>query len=166
MAMAGLAAVGARDGIAAPSFGRTGSGFDVCVSSQVRLSVIKAQSGYTGGTYAVYLKLRNVGKAECSVEGHPIVGVARLSFPVGIGDVANFDRNDPYLGPERVLHVQPGNSVRAQIVIGHNCGAGGKSEETHGTITLAAYGRRVLLRVPACRKSGVEIDTGPFLVAR
>lgn len=161
VAAVGLAVAKAGGGIAASSVRQVPPGLDACVRSQVRLSIVRAQNGFTGGTYADYLDLRNVGKRECSVEGHPIVVVGELAFPVWIGDVAGFDRNDPYLGPERVLHVQPGHSVRAQIVIGHMCRAA--SDETHGTIRLFASGRSVALQVPACRKSGVGIDTGPFL---
>lgn len=163
VALGGLALGVGHVDVADPQAGHVARGNDVCVQSQVRLSITKAESPFTGGTYAVYLNVRNVGRAECSVEGHPVILVAPQTFPVGIGDLANFDRNDPYLGPERVLRVQPGRSARAQIVIAHNCGAGGKSEETHGTITLLASARRVSLRIPACRKNGVEVDTGPFL---
>jgi Protein of unknown function (DUF4232) len=161
-----FASVGARVGVAAHSVGQARLGPDVCVRSQVRLSITNPESPFTGGTYAVYLNLRNVGKEECSVEGHPIVLVAPHAFPVGIGELANFDRSNPYLGPERALRIHPGRSVRAQIVIGHNCGAGGKSKETHGTVRLFASGRSVSLRVLACQTNGVEIDTGPFLPRR
>lgn len=95
----------------------------------MRLSIITGASAFTGGSYPVYLVLRNLGRSECSVEGHPLVVVAPHGFPVVVGDLASFDRNDPYIGPQQVLHVQPRGSVRAQVVISRRCD-GAKSEMT------------------------------------
>lgn len=147
-----------------PMVGRAGRGFDYCTAPRLRLSIITGVSAFTGGNYAVYLVLRNVGKSGCSVEGHPLVAVAPHRFPVVVGDVASFDRNDPYIGPERVLHLQPDSSARSQVVIGRLCD-GARSEMTTSTITFS-YGKSVSLRIRACRKEGVAIYTSPFRPAR
>ena len=160
----GVVCLVALAGGVTPSAGRATPGFDYCTrASHVRLSIITGASAFTGGSYPVYLVLHNVGKSECSVEGHPLVVVGPHRFPVVVGDVASFDRNDPYIGPERVLHLQPGGSVRAEVVIGRRCD-GAKSEMTAGTVTFS-YGPSVSLRIQACRKEGVAVYTSPFRAA-
>jgi hypothetical protein len=136
--------------------------FDDCLPSQVRLSITQGGSAFTGGSYPVSVVLRNVSKVECSVEGHPQVVVAPQPFPIVIGDVADFDRNDPYIGPERLLHVMPRHRVSAQVIIGRRC-AGDKSEMTTATIAFTAYHRSISLRIPACRRQGAVVYTGPFM---
>ena len=138
--------------------------FDDCLPSQVRLSITQGGSAFTGGSYPVSIVLRNVSKHECSVEGHPQVVVAPQRFPIVVGDVADFDRNDPYIGPERLLHLRPGHRVSAQVIVGRRC-AGDKSQMTTATVAFTAYGRSVSLRIPACRRQGAVIYTGPFMTA-
>lgn len=135
---------------------------DDCTPSQMRLSVFDPGMGFTGGSYGVSLNLRNVSRSECSVEGHPTVIVSPHPFLIAVGDLADFDRNDPNLGPERVLHVQPGSSVHAQVVIGRRCD-GAKREMVRTTITFSSYERNVPLQIDACRRAGATIDTGPYL---
>lgn len=164
LARVGLACLAALAGsFPALEVGRASPGLDFCLPSHVRLSLITGASAFTGGSYAVYVVLRNTGKSECSVEGHPLVVVAPHRFPVVVGDVASFDRNDPYIGPERVLHLQPGGSVRAQVIIGRRCD-GAKSEMAASMMTFS-YEKSVSLRIQACRKQGVVIYTGPFMAS-
>ena len=138
------------------------SGYDGCAPSQTRLSVHRIQNAFTGGAYPVTLKLRNVSRAECSIEGHPLVVVNPKQFPVVVGDLADFDRNIPYIGPERVVHLQPGRGAFAYVVIRPRCGII-KNGMIRGTVRFAFYGRTASLTVEACRREGVEVDTGPFL---
>jgi hypothetical protein len=44
-------------------------GFDICSPSQVHLTITRVQNAFTGGSYPVLVKLRNVARSECSVEG-------------------------------------------------------------------------------------------------
>lgn len=88
-------------------------GVVACRPSQVRLSISPPNNGFTGGRYPVAINLRNVSRTECSVEGHPLIVVSPHPFPVVVGDLADFDPSDPYIGPERVLDVKPGSSVHA-----------------------------------------------------
>jgi hypothetical protein len=143
---------------------RAAQAFDDCLPSQVRLSIAQGGSAFTGGSYPVSVVLSNVSKRECSVEGHPQVVVAPHPFPIVVGDVADFDRGDPLIGPERLLHVRPGHRVSAQVIIGRRCD-GSKSEMTTTTVAFTAYGRSVSLRIPACRRQGAVIYTGPFMTA-
>lgn len=136
--------------------------YDDCAPSQLRLSARMIQNAFTGGAYPEVLTLRNVSRSECSVEGHPRVVVRPHPFPVTVGDLADFDRNNPYIDPERVLHIQPGGRAYAYVVVGRPCD-GAKGEMTRGTIRFAFYGTTTSINVPACRHQGVEIDTGPFL---
>jgi hypothetical protein len=138
---------------------------DDCIRVQVRLSISTNGIAFTGGSYAVSVNLRNISGSECSVEGHPQVIVSPHSFPIVVGDLANFDRHDPNLGPERLILVRPGSSVHAQVVIGRRC-VGAKSQMTRTTITFASYGRTASLEIPACRREGATIDTGPYLPPR
>jgi hypothetical protein len=149
---------------AVPGLGQASQASDVCNPSQVRLSISRISNSFTGGSYPLFVNLRNVSTSECSVEGHPLVVVSPHRFPVVVGDLADFDRNNPYIGPERLLQVRPGRRVRAYVVIGRLC-AGAKSEMTSGTITFSSYRKRVSLKIRACRREGAEVDTGPFLPA-
>ena len=136
---------------------------DDCSPSHVRISLSMAGSPPPSrGAIAVAVNLRNVGKAECSIEGHPLVVVSPHPYPIIVGDLAHFDRNDPSLGPERVLYLRPGGAASAQVVIARRCG-GAKKEMTSTIIRLSASGKSAALGIPACRRQGVEIDTGPFL---
>lgn len=137
---------------------------DDCLPSQVRLSIAQGSPAFTGGSYPISIVLRNVGKSECSVEGHPQVVIAPQAFPIVVGDVADFDRNDPYIGPERLLQVMPGRSVSAQVIIGRRCD-GDKKEMTTARVAFAAYERTVSLRIPACRRQGAVLYTAPFMSA-
>lgn len=140
-------------------------GFDDCLPSQVRLTIATGSPAFTGGAYPISVVLHNISKTECSVEGHPQVVIAPKPFPTVIGDLADFDRNDPFVGPERVLHVLPGHAVTAQVIIGRPCD-GAKSEMTTTTIGFAAYHKIVSWRVAACRKQGLLLYTGPFIAAQ
>lgn len=138
--------------------------FPACKSTQIGLSV-KTGVPFTGGTQNLYVVLRNTGKAQCSVEGHPRVVVAPQAFPIVVGDLASFDRNDPSVGPERVLDVRPAGRAQAEVVIRRLCD-GAKKEMRPATVVLAIPGpsaKTVPLRIRACRRKGVEIDTGPLL---
>jgi hypothetical protein len=154
-------AVVATLGCAAAGAVTARSALDDCGPSQVRLSAKRIQNAFTGGSYPEVLTLRDVSGSECSVEGHPLVVVTPHPFPVTVGDIADFDRNYPYIGPERVLHVEPGRQVYAYVVIGRPCD-GAKSEMTTGRITFSFAGASTSITVPACRHNGVEIDTSPF----
>ena len=142
--------------------GRRSGGIDYCQPAQAQLAVKRIQNAFTGGAYPVTLKLRNVSRSECSIEGHPLVVVTPRRVPVFVGDLADFDRNIPYIGPERVVHLQPGRSAFAYVVIRPRCGIV-KNGMVSSTATFAFYGRTASLSVQACRREGVEVDTGPFL---
>jgi hypothetical protein len=156
----GLGAIFVALGAAPDTF--AAGGFDTCTPSQVRLTLTRVQNAFTGGSYPVLVKLRNVGRSECSVEGHPVVVISPHPFPLVVGDLADFDRNDPYIGPERLLHLRPGATANAQVIIGRLCD-GAKAEMTSTRIVLDAYGRHLLLPIQACRRQGAVIYTGPFM---
>ncbi len=158
-AIAAVLAVGSRGAVERATPHAT---FDDCAPSQLRLSATRVQNAFTGGAYPESLTLRNVSTLECSVEGHPRVVVTPHPYPVAVGDLADFDRNIPSSGPERVLHIRPGGRAYAYVVVGRPCD-GAKSELTTGTITFSFYGASTSIVVPACRHAGVVIDTGPFL---
>ncbi len=136
-----------------------------CTPPQVRLSASRIDNAFTGGSYPAFVTLRNVSNRACSIEGRPLVVVTPHSFPVIVGDLAAFDRNLSLNGPERVLDVLPGRSVRAYIVIDRRCD-GARNEMTSGSITFSANGRNASIDIRACRREGVQIDTGPFLPKR
>lgn len=142
-----------------------GGALDDCLPSQVRLSAVPVQNAFTGGAYPISIVLRNISKRECSIKGHPQVVVAPKTFPVVLGDVADFDRNDPLAGPERLLHVRPGHTVSAQVIVGRPCD-GSKSEMTTTTVMFAAIEKGVAAQVAACRRQGVVLYTGPFMTTR
>jgi hypothetical protein len=83
-------------------------------------------------------------------------------FPLEVGDLGDFDRNDPYIGPERVLHLRPGETATAQVVIGRLCD-GAKAEMTSTRVVLGAYGKSLSLPIQACRRQGAVIYSGPFM---
>src|SRR6266403_1125929 len=98
-----------------------------CNAAQVRLSITHIQNAFTGGSYPLWINLHNAGRSACSVKGHPLVVVAPRYYPVTVGDVADFDQNIPYAGPEDRLEVRPGQSVHAYVVVGRPC-AGNTNE--------------------------------------
>lgn len=150
---------------ATTSGAHAGGALDDCLPSQVRLSAVRVQNAFTGGAYPISIVLRNISKRECSIKGHPQVVVAPKRFPVVVGDVADFDRNDPLAGPERLLHVRPGHRVSAQVIVGRPCD-GSKSEMTTTTVMFAAVEKQVEEQVTACRRQGVVLYTGPFMTTR
>src|SRR5256885_7620269 len=99
-----------------------------------------------------------------AVSGHPLVVISPHPFPIVVGDLADFAPDDPDRGPERVLYLRPQNRVRASVVIGRRCD-GAKSHMTRTTITFSSYGRDASLEIPACRREGATIYTGPYLLA-
>jgi hypothetical protein len=156
----GLGAIFAALGVAPETF--AAGEFDTCTPSHVHLTLTRVQNGFTGGAYAVVVRLRNVGRAECSVEGHPAVVIAPHPFPITVGDLADFDPNDPNVGPERLLHLRPGATAVAQVIIGRPCD-GAKAAMTSTRVVLGAYGKSLSLPLQACRRQGVVIYTGPFM---
>jgi len=137
-------------------------GFDTCTPSQIHLTVTRVQNAFTGGSYPVLVKLRNAGRSECSVEGHPVVVISPHPFPLEVGDLGDFDRNDPYIGPERLLHLRPGATVTAEVVIGRLC-EGAKAEMMPTRVVLGMYGKSLPVPLQACRRQGAVIYTGPFI---
>lgn len=138
-----------------------------CTPAQVHLSLTRIENAFTGGSYPVILSLRNVSGSRCSVEGHPLVVVTPRPRPysVAVGDVADFDQNNPYAGPERVLEIPPNGTVHAYVVIGGASAsicASAKSVVL-GTVEFSFLRKTVTLRIEACRHGTVELDTGPFL---
>jgi len=136
--------------------------FDTCTPLQLHLTLTRVQNAFTGGAYPVVVKLRNVGRAECSIEGHPVVVISPHPFPLVVGDLADFDPNDPNIGPERLLHLRPGATAVAQVIIGRPCD-GAKAEMTPTRVSLGAYGETLPLLLQACRRQGAVIYTGPFM---
>jgi hypothetical protein len=134
----------------------------LCSPAQLRLSISVPGIGFTGGAYAVEVVLRNVSRSVCEVEGHPLVVVTPHPFPVVVGDLADFYRYDPNIGPERVVGIGPAMRVHAEAVIRRRCD-GAKREMTRTAIEFSFDERSTSLTVSACRQQGVEIDTGPFL---
>jgi len=159
-AAAGLGAIFVALGALPNTF--AASEFNTCTPSHVHLTVTRVQNAFTGGSYPVLVKLRNVGRSECSVEGHPLVVISPHPFPLVVGDLADFDPNDPYIGPERLLRLRPGATANAQVVIGRLCD-GAKAEMTPTRIVFGAYGKSLPLRIQACRREGAVIYTGPFM---
>jgi hypothetical protein len=138
------------------------AGFDTCTPSQVHLTLVRVQNAFTGGAYPVVVKLQNVGRSECSIEGHPVVVISPHPFPLVVGDLADFDPNDPNIGPESLLHLRPGATAVAQVIIGRPCD-GAKAAMTPTRVVLGAYGKSLPLLLQACRHQGAVIYTGPFM---
>jgi hypothetical protein len=159
-AAVGLGAIFLALGI--PSSTSAAGEFDTCAPAQVHLTLIRVQNAFTGGAYPVIVKLRNVGRSECSIEGHPEVVISPHPFPLVVGDLADFDPNAPNIGPESLLHLRPGATAVAQVVIGRLCD-GAKAAMTPTSVVLGAYGKRLPLLLQACRRQGAVIYTGPFM---
>jgi Domain of unknown function (DUF4232) len=79
----------------------------------------------TGGTYVAALRVRNVGKRDCTVSSRPWIRLGPLRHAVTVTD-ATAPFFPPGTGvPERVLTLRPGQHTVAQIFIAPgNCGLG------------------------------------------
>jgi hypothetical protein len=118
-------------------------------------------SGLTGGTIVAAVKVRNLGKRDCTIDGRPWIRLGPTRHAVTVEDAtpAAFGQQG---SPERVLTLRPGQHTIAQVFIS----PGSCSLARSVVFTLRARagwaGRSVPISNVACRNGSGAIWVGAF----
>jgi hypothetical protein len=118
-------------------------------------------NGLSGGTIVAAVKVQNLGKRDCTINGRPWIRVGPTRYAVTVGD-ATPEMFGHSGAPERVLTLRPGQHTIAQVFISPGSCSRGRSVVFALRARAGWAGHSVPISNSACKNGSGRIWVGSF----